>query len=280
MWPLDVPERGWFTPNQVSGLGAAPIGIVSDPHPRGGVRVRHIQPQARVINWPLVIRGTTADGFQALWRSLARAFTQTRRRGPGRLQIARPDGSVREIRAYYQAGWDGEPGRGWIDDTVVISLLCEDPYWRSTAPVRIRYEHGSPVSYLEPVHLTVSPASVLGTTTAVNSGDVEAWPEWTITGPASAITATNVSSGESFTLDPNWDGDGDLLSGQTVTITTDPPAVRGPAGDGDIWTGALNWPGAVLWGLQPGTSNIQFAVSGSAAGTSIELAFDLRFETP
>lgn len=269
-WPLDDLRLGWVTPRGRAGLGAAPIELVSDAHPRGGSRVRHIQPQSRVITWPLFIEGSSHLEFIGRYRDLARAFASTRWRGPGRLRVARPDGTTREIEAFYQAGFDGEPGRGWLHDTVVLSLFCEDPYWRGAEAVSSPYVNGAAVSYLSP-YLTVSPSSVLGAASATNPGDVEAWPSWSIVGPASAVTATNHTTGESFTLTAT------LTAGQTATITTDPPTVRGPAGQN--WTGSLNWPGAVLWGLQPGFNDVEFAVTGASSATSITLAYVPRYET-
>lgn len=269
-WQLTSDHELHFTLDAVSGWGAAPVALTTDPHPRGGSRVRHIQPQPRTITWPLRVRATTHMELIQGWRDLVRAFTQTRRLGPGLLRVMRPDGSAREIQAYYQAGFDGEPGQGWLWDTAVLSLYCEDPFWRSVDAVSLPYEYGSAVSYLDP-YLTVSPSSVLGEATAINAGDVEAWPTWSITGPATAVAATNHTTGEAFTLSAA------LLAGETATISTDPPQVRGPGGE--IWTGNLDWPGAVLWGLQPGLNDVEFAVSGADAGTSITLAYVPRYET-
>lgn len=270
---LDDLALGWVTPKGRSGLGAAPIDQVADPHPRGGARMRHIQPQPRIITWPLFIRGTDHMQFLGRWRYLARAFTMTRRLGAGRLRAARPDGSAREIEAFYQSGFDSEPGWGHVFDRMVLSLWCEDPFWRSTETLSTTYRNSAPVSYLDP-YMTVSASSVLGATTAVNEGDVEAWPVWTIVGPASVITATNQATGEAWTVTPIG---GALSAGQTVTVTTDPPTVRGPAGQ--VWTGALNWAGAVLWGLQPGSTPITFAVSGASTATTITLSYTPRHET-
>ncbi|SBT64214.1 Phage tail protein [Micromonospora sediminicola] len=269
-WPLTNDSTLFFTLNAVTGWGAAPINIVADDHPRGGTRVRHIQPQPRTITWPLRVRADTHLELVAGWRALSNAFTQTRRLGPGRLRIMRPNGDAREILAYYQQGFDGEPGQGHTYDTAVLSLYCEDPFWRAVRPLSLPYAYGTAVSYLSP-YLTVSPSSVLGTATAVNEGNVEAWPTWTIVGPATAVVATNLSTGEAFTLT------GTLTAGQVATITTDPPAVRGPGGAN--WTGKLTWPGAQLWALQPGLNNVEFAVAGAAAGTAITLSYVPRYET-
>ncbi|MGC5319316.1 phage distal tail protein [Micromonospora arida] len=269
-WPLSAPERGWSTIDDVSGLGAAPVDLVTDPHPRGGVRVRHVQPQARVVTWPLLVWGDSHLAFLDRWRSLARAFTMTRRRGPGRLRVLRPDGSARDLSVWYSAGFDGEPGHGFTDDVAAISLLAEDPYWRSTETLSQRYTLAAPRTFLSP-YPSLSSGRVFGEATVDNPGDVEAWPEWVITGPATGITATNNATGEAFTLTYT------LTAGQRITITTDPPTVRGPAGQN--LSGALSWPGAVLWGLDPGRSDVTFAVAGATGGASVELRYKLRFET-
>jgi hypothetical protein len=99
---------------------------------------------------------------------------------------------------------------------------------------------------------------------------VAAWPEWTITGPASEIVATNHTYGQSFTLTY------DLDAGETLTITTQRPTVRGPAGEN--LAGSLNWPEAYLWALAPGLNDIEFEVTGANTGTSISLAYHPRYE--
>jgi hypothetical protein len=110
---------------------------------------------------------------------------------------------------------------------------------------------------------------VLGITPIDNPGEVDAWPVWTITGPATVITATNVSTGQSFVLTKT------LAAGELVTITTQRPTVRGPLGENLV--NALNWPSCYLWPLIPGTNQVNFAVAGASTGTAIELSFYPRW---
>jgi hypothetical protein len=277
-WPLTNPDLGYFTLDAVTGLGATPIAMTLDAAPRGGSSVRHIQPQSRTITWPLSIYGSTHVEFMARYRALARAFTRTRREGPGTLIVARPDGSEREIPAYYSAGFTNEAGQGVLNDDVVLSLFCPDGYWRAREALNQLRAYAVSGTHLNP-YPTISSSQVLGATTLSNPGEAEAFPVWTFTGPATSITVTNVDTGEGFVLDPNATGiaHGNLLAGETVTVTTEPPAIRGPAGA--IWTAALNWPGAVLFALDPGDSNVTFTVAGSGPGTSISLSFQPRYET-
>ncbi len=277
-WPLTVPSLGWFTTNAVSGLGAIPTNMTTDPAPRGGTVIRHFQPAERIITWPLHIYGTTHAEFVSRFRSLAEAFTRTDEDGAGRLVIARPDGSARWISAYHQDGFTGEPGRGYLDDDVALTLYCPQPWWNDMEETVIRREYALAGTYLNP-YPTVSSSQLLGQTDVSNPGNAIAYPVWRITGPASLVTITNDSTGEEFVIDPNAAGiaHGNLLAGETVTVTTDEPSVRGPADE--IWTGALNWPDAVLWGLKPGLSSVTFTVAGSSSGTTIELSFHARHRT-
>ncbi|MFD6638331.1 hypothetical protein ACFWDN_21220 [Micromonospora chalcea] len=271
-WPLSDPGLGWATIDEVDGLGAVEYELSTDPHPRGGSRVRHSQPVSRIVNWPLLVWGDTHVEFLARWRALARAFTLSRRLTlpPGRLRVYRPDGSAREILVRYQGGFKGEPGYGFTEDTAIAVLYAEDPYWRDVAPVTLSYGTAAPRRFLSPFP-SVSSGNVLGEAEVWNPGDAEAWPEWTLTGPCDGITATNHTTGEAFTLTYP------LAAGQTVTITTEPPTVRGPAGQ--VLTWALNWPGAVLWGLAPGPNDVDFAVTGTQPGTAVDLSFVSRYET-
>lgn len=269
-WPLTDAVLGWTTFDEVGGLGAVPIEHVTDPHPRGGARIRHTQDQPRVINWPLLVWGATHMEFVVRWRKLVRAFKLTRRLGPGRLRIERPDGSQREILVAMQDGFQGEAGQGFMHDTTVVALFCEDPYFRAVEPITLVFGTPAPRPFLNPFP-ALSSGRVIGDTEITNPGEGDAWPVWRLTGPASSLTATNHSTGAEFRLTRT------LSAGQTITITTDPPTVRGPSGE--VLTGSLNWPGAVLWGLEPGVNDVTFSVANATTETRIEVAFVPRFET-
>jgi hypothetical protein len=280
VWPMTNQALGYYALAEgVSGLGAAPVTLTTDPLPRGGVKLRHVQPQGRTIVWPVHVEAATHQEFIDSWRALGRAFTATLRDGPGILDIARPDGTRRQIKVRYQEGWEGlgQAGTGINWDNAIVTLLAEDPYYYDPTPVAITRAYGTSANYLSPFP-SVSNAQVLGATTLTNPGFVTAWPTWTITGPATLITATDTTTGDAWTIDPNASGiaHGNLLAGETVTVTTDPPGVRGP--DGSNWTGALNWPSAVLWGLPPGDTAVNIALTGAGPGSSVTLSFNPRYE--
>ncbi|NEC76488.1 phage tail domain-containing protein [Streptomyces rochei] len=278
-WPMTDLTADWYTlADGVSGLGAAPYELTADPHPRGGSRLRHVQPQARTIVWPLLVRGADHLKFTANWRDLARAFTRTLREGPGWLEVARPDGSGRRIAVYYRDGWDGrgQTATGITWDSAVVTLWCEDPYWLDVQAQTVHRETGTGVDYLAP-YPSVSSSQVLGATTVTNPGDVDVWPTWQITGPATSITFTRSDTGQAFTLDMAATPHGALLAGETVTISTDPPRAR--SGTGENLVAGLNWPEAVLWSLPPGETAVIFQLNGAEAGSAVDLTYYPRYET-
>ncbi|PAK25785.1 phage tail protein [Streptomyces sp. alain-838] len=278
-WPMTDLTADWYTLAEgVSGLGAAPYELTADPHPRGGSRLRHVQAQARTIVWPLLVRGADHMAFTANWRDLARAYTRTLREGPGWLEVARPDGSGRRIAVYYSDGWDGrgQAATGITWDSAVVTLWCEAPYWLDMQAQTVHRETGAGVDYLAP-YPSVSSSQVLGATTVTNPGDVDVWPTWQITGPATSITFTREDTGQAFTLDMAATPHGALLAGETVTISTDPPRAR--SGTGENLVAGLNWPEAVLWSLPPGETAVIFQLNGAEAGSAVDLTYYPRYET-
>lgn len=365
VWPLTEYSLGWYTIGGVAGIDAVPVTLTTDAKPRGGAGVRHIQPQPRIITWPLQIYGGDEIEFANRWNDLSEAFTQTDRLGAGILELASSDGRRRRIYAFYQDGFDDSLGMAG-DGLAALTLFCENPYWFDPTPVSLeRVNTGALVSYLAPFP-TVSDSRLLGDTVLSNTGKIKAWPNWELHGPMTSLVATNNQTGESFTLTPANISQS-LDSGEVLYITTDPPSIRfqnetitgtatasadaNPAfssylvctdadasdiniGDsvrifttggafrfggqrftvtgkvsafgftnisftpnagsitktGDVmkastigaldnWIGALNWPSAVLWGLDPGDSAVTFTVGGANTGTSIILRFNPLYRT-
>lgn len=271
-WPLsDIGEdRGYFTTSQVAGWGALAFEYTTDPIPRGGESVRNIRAQAARITWPLHIYGTTYLEFTDRYRALRRAFLSTvHRQTPGVLKVARPDGTARQINVFYEDGFAGEAGENWRYANPVLTLYAPDGYWSDVTPTTVLRSYSPGVNFLSPFP-SVSSSQVIGNTTITNNGDVEAWPTWTVTGPMTALTATNNTTGRSFILTTT------LLSGEQATITTFQPTVRGNSGQNLV--GSLNWPTAYLWELIPGDNSVTFTVGGSGTGTKIQLDYYARYD--
>ncbi|MEV2239531.1 hypothetical protein [Micromonospora sp. NPDC049891] len=229
-----------------------------------------VRAQARTLVWPVRLRGRTHMEFLTRWRAVAAAFALTRRRGPGLFRLRRPDGSERECLAYYQSGWDGEPGQGWTYDTPTLTLLCPDGFWRDSQPIVLTRSTGTIGDFLDPFP-NISSGDVIGATQMTNPGQVEAWPTWRLDGPATQLVATNNTLGKTFTVNRT------LTAGQWITISTRPGRVA--TSGGTAINGALVRPGSTLWRLEPGVNDITFTVSGSGPETKISMSFYPRYET-
>ncbi len=271
-WPLTdtSPDVGWFTTSGPTGWHAPTYEIVTDPVPRGGENVRFIRSQPARMVWPIYVGGDTHLQWLQRHRQIRRAFTSTLHRGiPGTLRITRPDASAREIECFYESGFEGQAGEGRLFSKDAITLYAPDGYWRDLSVLSTNYSYVPGVSFFSPFP-KVSDSLALGESSLHNPGDVDAWPFWTITGPMTAMTATNVTTGQEFTLTFA------LNSGEEVTIATLQPAVRGPAGQNLAY--ALDWPSASLWPLIPGDNELVINVSGGLAGTGVTVAFRPRYE--
>ncbi len=272
VWPLTDtdPDRGYFTTREIAGWGAQPYEITTDPMARGGESVRHIRAQPGRVTWPLHIWGDTHTQFLDRYRAVRRAILMTVHRGlPGVLTVHRPDGTARFIECFYEDGFTGEAGQNWLSASPVLTMYCPDGAWKGSEEIVERRTFGTPVSFFSPFG-TLSGSQVLGQTVVNNPGEMTSWPQWQITGPCTAVTATNNTTGQSFVLTFT------LNPGEVITVTTERPSVRGPSNQN--LTGSLNWPSAYLWGLVPDDNNIEFAVSGGGVGTAIELSFHARYE--
>lgn len=271
-WDLSDTRAPYFLADGVAGIGSIATTLTTDPQPRGGDRIRSTRSEPRIITLPIFVRGDDTVAYIQQLRALGDAFMRTWDDGPGSLRLRYPDGSERRIDGVCMAGPD-DSGAGdmWRWGLTPVQLYCEDGHWYDPVEKVITrdYDAGG-ASFFAP-YPRVSSGRTLGDTTLVNPGEVIAWPIWEITGPATAIVATNGTSGAVFTVTPA----GGLAGGDTMTITTDPPTVLDPAGDD-----ALSWltiPGSTLWGLGRGETPVNFAVSGSGVGTRIRLRFRARY---
>lgn len=105
--------------------------------------------------------------------------------------------------------------------------------------------------------------------TITNTGQQQAWPVWTIIGPASAVTVKNTTTGEQFVLAVN------LLPGETITIDTRPGRknITNNAGQSVFpITGDSS-----LWALLAGVNVVSVTFSGATAATAVTARWRRRW---
>ncbi|GAB3856569.1 hypothetical protein GCM10029963_53160 [Micromonospora andamanensis] len=269
-WPLTRRELGyWILHGTVTGLGVTPRVKTRDDRARGGTTTRHEWVDGRLVTFEMFVRGRSRVEMLSRWRPLGRALA-----GGGVLRVAQADGTVREIRAELEPGaYDTHPDRIGRHEQPTVQLWCPDGFWRDVDPVVVARTQRIRRKFLAPF-MSVSSSRIPGREVVHNDGDADAWPDWLITGGMTGFTAINHTLGASWSLDPDWDGDGPLGTGETVTVTSDPPTATGPAGQ--VWWGAIT---GDLWPLVEGPNDIEFVLSGVSGAAGVAMTYHRWRET-
>lgn len=305
VWPSTTAE--WITPRDVAAnSGAAPRynfttglgGILMMPGARGldappfllhydeipaidGAFARHVRAQSREIFLPLYLYGADRSSLLQVRREFLASINPAF--GPGRLVLTEGDGSSRFIDAHYVSGAEGDEateasGFTWAKYGVILRAM--DPYWYSGETVERTFRTN--VTDLKPFFDTPFFGLNINRTYALNqsivlsvSGDVQTWPEWQINGPVSGVHFSREDANgavQEFTMDVT------LTSTQSAYIDTRPGRKQAVLLDG---TGTNLWdklgPNPNLWGIQPGENTVTLAVTGTGAGTSVNLTYRPRF---
>ena len=187
---------------------------------------------------------------------------------------------TRYIDCYYSGGLEGNDGLDtWGSDWVkgMMTFYAPFPYFYGDA-IETLYELGSALAdfLTDPFFpMSIGESTILGDDTIDNIGQIESWPVWTITGPGSAITLTNVDTSEVIAL--TGAGGLTLASGEVIEIDTRP----GYKSITKISSGANYFKylsdASILWSLAAGNVDINTSVTGASAVTEILLSFEPHY---
>jgi tail protein len=265
---------GIFVPPGITGLDLPTFTQYTDTSPvLDGEISRGFRTDARALAIPVLMYGADRATFKAMRAALFADFNP-RAGAPGLLTVTETDGSSREIEAFYVGGLQGvlddrAQTQTWMK--AVIELRCPSPYFlgdEKTASFTLP-EDGD---WLPIFPLVVTSGTVLGELEVINTGEVDAQPVFTITGPCTAINLHNTTTGESIEIDYTVD------AGEVVVIDTragmksillDGTTNLYPALDLD----------SVLWPLVPGLNELDFDLPGATEDTSLTFAYRERFLT-
>lgn len=257
-----------------SGLEMPPVAMIEDTVPgQPGAQLRDVRIGVRETVLPFYLTDDT--DLRGLLRTLAQRMNP--QSGDGTLRHIAEDGTSRDLTCRYTGGLEGDRVRGKAGPTWrrgALMFRAHDPFWYDTDPATTTYTTGTASTFLGtflPIHLASD--TVLGEQTVTNDGDVETWPVWTIAGPATSITLSNVTTGEAITLPIT------LTAGQSVTIDTRPFRKTVRRDDGTNLYGNLA-AGSALWSLPQGASTVNVQVAGSTASTFVTLVYYRRYLSP
>jgi phage-related protein len=244
---------------------------------QSGSRRRNTKVKAREMDFPIEINGETQMDIRNKLRSLLRIFNPLK--GDGKIKSISPDGSQREIFCRYQSGLEiSESGQLW--EKFILVLKAFDPFWYDTATkVQTFKINESPGLFFPILPLRLASSTVFADISIDNTGDVETWPEWIITGPGENVKIKNMTTGEIIFLDHP---DAKLESGETITINTSPNPPNEKTvtkNDGTNLFYILSEDSS-LWALQEGGNSIQIEMANATTNSSIQLTYKNRYWGP
>jgi hypothetical protein len=255
---------GLFVSRGSLGLGTAGADISDEKNPgTPGSTVRLISTPPTDIELPIMAMQASMDDLLGVLEDLGDWFDtgDETRRTPGYLRVTRPDGTVRQLMCYRRGPIGGDLTKGNPSNTTfVVSLRAPDPW--PTAPTQT---------------ITIwTAADVASPVSALNDGQLDAYPIWTITGPTTSISVFNNTTGKPWSLVFS------LAAGKTVTVDTRPPTVRTDIAirDSDLVNRypAL-YPGSKVFGnwLPSGTNSLTITLAGYNSATRVQLAYLARY---
>lgn len=261
----------------VKGRFAPPARRQEDGVPeQPGSRLRTVLHDTREFVIPVLVHGATDIALRVSLRALALAMDPVR--GDGRLRVTGPAGDQREITCRVTAGLDLDERLGDTatptDQIATIVFRAVDPYWYATSDTVVDYTFAGTVATFFPIFpIRLSSSEVFADATVSNTGDVDSWPVWVVTGPGSTINLRNLTTGLTITLSTTA-----LAAGEYLTIDTRPGAKTVTRQDGSSLFSDLSTSTA-LWSLAQGSNAVRIEMGGANSASTVRLSYRPRYLT-
>jgi hypothetical protein len=254
------------------GFYMPPIAHVDEQVPfHAGTRYRDTIINARDIDVPLLIKADSPLTLRQKVRECLRMFNPLY---DGRIKVIAPDGTQRELHCRYASGLEGnesKDAKGTYWQTVVLVFRAFDPYWYDSQTIVETFKlNQSPGLFFPIPPLRLVSSTVFADMTIDNTGDVETYPEWIITGPGENIVLENMTTGEITELASS------LGIGESITINTKPYVKTVKRNDSvNLYVDLSD--NSSLWALQAGINNIRIQMSGATELSSVQLSYKNRY---
>lgn len=257
-----------------TGLAASELRVTASAGDGG--TWRGTRKASRDLDVPLTVLGSSRDDVETKLRRFAAALSD--RYGTPKLRATYGDGTSYDLEVHYVAGAEttyGSDARNLFCNWA-MTWQAPDPFWVSNravefsvgASAQTRGLLAAPVGETATLSaLRVSSSQALGSLTIENPGDVDAFPVWTIDGPATSVSIT--LDGVGFTYGET------LVSGNRITIDTRTATVTNAAGVNKY--GFLGT-APKLFRIPPGTSTLSIVATGADSNTRINGYFNPRRE--
>jgi phage-related protein len=242
---------------------------------QAGSLLRNVKVKARDVDIPVVLKADNEVELRKMVRECLRRFNPLY--GDGKIRVVAADGSQRELSCRYSSGFEGnesKDSKGDIWQTLVLVFRAFDPFWYDSSTIVQTFNiNESPGTFFPILPLRLVSSTVFADITIENTGDVETWPEWIITGPGENMVLRNMSTDEVTSLEVSLD------VGETITIDTKPFHKTITKNDGTNLFYTLTDESS-LWALQEGTNSIQIEMGSATSDSSIQLTYRNRYWGP
>lgn len=210
---------------------------------------------------------------KGLFDSIARLRSMFNfQRGMGRLKVVTPDRTPLELYCLYSNGLQGATGTnddGVCWQKIVLTFRAFDPLFYGQSINQSFLIQENPQNFFPILPAMLSGDAITGELDFFVDGDVEALPNWVITGPGENPKLTNITSNQALTLE-----DVSLSAGETITINTRARTIL--KNDGSNLFPRLKW-GTGFWNLNPGANHIQIMMVGADETSRIDLMYQPRY---
>jgi hypothetical protein len=256
---------------EVLGFGIPATKVRIDESAGTGGVWRNTKRGVREVDLPVTVLGNSRDDVLVKLRRLVRLLNDAN--GPTKINAIHdhPGGENLYLEAHYTGGdeseWGSSAGNTW--NRWVLSFQAPMPHWVSSTIERFTIGSGSTGRGLLPQlsKMKISSSETLGTISAINVGDVAAYPVWTIRGPVTNLLISNGSQNFSFNR---------IITGsETVIVDTERGTVEDEFGT-NLYS-ILN-PAPKLFVLQPGVNGLTVYGADSTPNTRITCEYSPRFE--
>ncbi|WJN63272.1 Dit-like tail protein [Streptomyces phage phiScoe54] len=250
----------------VTGLGLPPVSVQWLEGAGDGAMYRRTRVLARDIDIPLDIVASNRDELKQILSRLAQLLA-----GPCTLRLVEDDGSSWSTQVVRVGGGEyvyGENTIGEKDVQTVITFRAGDPYWTSSVATTQQIGGTSTASpfMANIMSMPVASSQAIGDIALENTGDVPAYPVWTIYGPGDNFKAIS-PTGETLW----WKGS--LTSTQKLIVDTRAGTVKRE--DGSNQYGLLA-PAPRFWAVEPGISTCTASFLNTTSASKITVAWQPR----
>lgn len=255
------------------GFYMPPISHTDETVPfQSGSLYRQTRVEARDIDIPLLVRANDPKTLRQKVRECLRMFNPLHE---GKIKVLSPDGTQRELACRYASGLEGNESKdvkGSYWQTLVLVFRAFDPYWYdSVTKVETFRLNESPGLFFPILPLRLVSSTVFADISINNTGDVESFPEWIITGPGENIVISNLSTGEQTKLELK------LESWESLTINTATKLITKNDGTNLFYTLTDD---SSLWSLKEGENSIRLEMSIATEESSVQLSYRPRYWGP